>query len=138
VELLASGINIHAIKFNWSDSGDHGSLVHINRPHVDYFNATEYKRERHAQYFRLYMHIINFDQNQINVISLWRFHGQLKPSVFQSLLHFVERDTRQIVANYIRIKVFGLSYTYRFNFFYLCRFPLANFVHVMVAFTSLI
>lgn len=57
-------------------------------------------KKRHAQYFRLYMHIINFDQNQINVISLRRFHGQLKASVFQSLLRFVESDTRKIVANY--------------------------------------
>jgi hypothetical protein len=57
------------------------------------------KKKRHVQYFRLYMHIINFDQNQINVISLRRFHGQLKPSVFRSLLRFVERDTRQFVNN---------------------------------------
>jgi len=117
MELLALGINIHAIISNWGGSGDHGSLVHINRPHVNYFNATEYKRERHAQYFKLYMHIINFDQNQINVISLRRFHGQLKPLVFQSLLRFVERDTRQIVANYTGIKVFRLSYTCRFIVF---------------------
>ena len=42
----ALGINIHAIKSNWSDSGDHGSLVHINRPHGNYFNAIQYKKKR--------------------------------------------------------------------------------------------
>jgi hypothetical protein len=87
------------MKSNWSDSGDHGSLAHINRPHGNYFSAIEYKKKGHVQYFRLYVYIINFDQNQISVISLRRFHGQLKPSFFGSLLRFVERDTRQFVDN---------------------------------------
>jgi hypothetical protein len=45
-------------------------------------------KKRDAQKFSLYTHIINFDQNQINVISLRRFHGQLKLQVFLSRLGF--------------------------------------------------
>lgn len=75
---------------NWSDSGDHGSLVHVNRPHIDYFNATQYKRERerHAQYFRLYLYIINFDQNQINVISFAEISRSIETVGFSVPLTF--------------------------------------------------
>jgi hypothetical protein len=63
------------------------------------------------------MHITtNFDQNQINVISLRTFHAQLKPQVFKSLLRFVECDTGQSVASDIHIQVFQLSYGFIFLF----------------------
>ena len=91
-----------AIMGHWCTSIDHMETISV-------LLST---KKRHAHYFRLCMYIINFDQNQINVISLRRFHGQLKPTVFQSLLRFVERDTRQFVANYINIKVFRVSYRF--------------------------